>query len=104
MHDHEVRPAARLHATNQDVVSVLLHHVIPGCIREQSDYVPSFERGIMDMLTVAFWAINVLGLGAILYILVTTLLNMRRRRERLQMRRHVQAIEPVAWNDIRRRT
>jgi len=37
-------------------------------------------------------------------ILVATWLQIRGRRERLQMKRHLQAIERASWNEVPRRT
>jgi hypothetical protein len=48
--------------------------------------------------------IGVLCLGAILGVGAAVVMQVRRRRERRQMRRHVQAIEPVNWNEAARRT
>ena len=37
-------------------------------------------------------------------ILLATWLQIRGRRERLQMKRHLQAIERASWNEVPRRT
>ena len=58
----------------------------------------------MDKLAVAFLVIALLCLGGISCIGAATLMHIRRRRERLQMKKHVQAIEVVDWNEVVRRT
>lgn len=58
----------------------------------------------MDALDVAFLVVIVVCLGGILWIGAVTILQIRRRRERLQMKRHMQTIERVGWNEVARRT
>jgi len=38
------------------------------------------------------------------WILLATWLQIRGRRERLQMKRHLQTIERASWNEVPRRT
>jgi hypothetical protein len=54
----------------------------------------------MDNFTVALLVIAAVGLSAILWIAATALMHIRSRRERLQMRRHVQAIDSAGWNEV----
>ena len=54
----------------------------------------------MNVFTLALVA-AFFGLSAILCMV---LLHIRRRRERLQMKRHMQAIERVGWTEVARRT
>ena len=56
----------------------------------------------MDGIAIVILVIVVLCLGGILGIAATLLMRMRLRRQRLEMRRHVQAIEPIIWNEARR--
>jgi hypothetical protein len=56
----------------------------------------------MDRLAVAL-LVAALCLGGILCIGAVMSLQIRRRRERLQMKRHVQTIESVSWNEVARR-
>ena len=58
----------------------------------------------MDAFAVAFLVFVVLCLGGILCVGAAMLLHIRRRRERLQMKRHVQTIEVAGWNEVARRT
>jgi hypothetical protein len=47
----------------------------------------------------------VVSLGGVLCIGLATLLQIRRgRRERLQMKKHLQSIERVGWNEVPSRT
>lgn len=58
----------------------------------------------MDALDVAFLVVIVVCLGGILWIGAVTILQIHRRREQLQMKRHMQTIERVGWNEVTRRT
>jgi hypothetical protein len=58
----------------------------------------------MDLFDVAYLLVVVSCLGGILWIGIMTFLHMRRRRERLQMKRHVQTLEVVNRNEFVRRT
>jgi hypothetical protein len=58
----------------------------------------------MDAFSVALLVVVVFCLGGILCIGALKLLHIRRRRERLQMKRHVQTIEMVGGNEVARRS
>ena len=58
----------------------------------------------MDAFDAAFLVVVVLCLGGILCIGAVMFMHIRRRRERLQMKRHMQTIERVGWNEVARRT
>jgi hypothetical protein len=57
----------------------------------------------MDVFAVALLVVAALCLGGILCIGAVKLHHIRRRRERLQMKRHLQTIEGVSWDEVARR-
>jgi hypothetical protein len=83
---------------------VSLHRRFEGVIRKQSEILPDVREYRMDAFDVAFWVIVALCLGGTLCIGAVMFLHIRRRRERLQMKRHIQTIEAVGWNEVARRT
>ena len=57
----------------------------------------------MDLVSVAFLVIPAAVAGGVLCMGVTALLQIRRRRrERQQMKRHIQSIDRIGWNEFRR--
>jgi hypothetical protein len=89
---------------NQDRVYVSLRPPNSKVYRKQFDASEYWEGSIMDGFVIAILVIAVLCFVAIGWISATVLIRVRRRRERLQMRRHVQRIEPVVWSEAPRQT
>ena len=53
----------------------------------------------MDALFVDLLVLVVLCLGGVLYVGAVSLLRIRSRSERLQMKRHLQSIEEAGWDE-----
>ena len=87
--------------SNQYPVPVSLHQEVQGCIRESSGspsewkYFRTSKEGVMNVLPVALVIFAVVVLAGVLWFGLATLLQIRARRQRLQMKRHLQSIERV---------
>jgi hypothetical protein len=61
------------------------------------------RKGAMGVFAVAIFVLPVVFLGALLCVGLATLMQIRNgRRERLQMKRHLQRIERAGWNEMPR--
>jgi type VI protein secretion system component VasF len=82
---------------------VSLHQEVQGCIRESSGspsewkYFRTSKEGVMNVLPVALVIFAVVFLAGVLWFGLATLLQIRARRQRLQMKRHLQSIERVGY-------
>ena len=58
----------------------------------------------MDVFVTTLLVLAAAFLGMVGVIGIGTLVQIRRRRERMRMKRHLQSIERLVWHEVSRRT